>query len=102
MKEFEKYILENHPDPDSVLIDNLHRWDEICLLAENYAKDKVKLNLPLVMPELLCLSKNKYQNITVGKKYKTLFEFDDIYFIYDDKGEKISLTIDDHFEIIAQ
>jgi len=35
---FENYILKVHPDPDSVLIDNLDRWEQIVLLAENYAK----------------------------------------------------------------
>ena len=48
MKEFEKYILDNHPDPDSVLIDNLQRWGQIVLLAEDYAKSKVKSNLHIV------------------------------------------------------
>ena len=38
MTGFEKYILKVHPDPDSVMIDNLHRWGQICLLAEAYAK----------------------------------------------------------------
>jgi len=52
MKEFEKYILKVHPDPNSVLIDNLHIWDEICLLAENYAKSKVKSNLHIVTGSL--------------------------------------------------
>ena len=34
---FENYIAKVHPDPDSVLIDNLERWKQIVLLAENYA-----------------------------------------------------------------
>ena len=35
---FENYIAKVHPDPDSVLIDNIQRWKQIVLLAENYAK----------------------------------------------------------------
>jgi hypothetical protein len=35
---FENYIAKVHPDPDSVLIDNIQRWEQIVLLAENYAK----------------------------------------------------------------
>jgi len=34
---FENYIGKIHPDPDSVLIDNLERWKQIVLLAEKYA-----------------------------------------------------------------
>lgn len=34
---FENYIAKVHPDPDSVLIDNMERWKQIVLLAENYA-----------------------------------------------------------------
>ena len=86
----------------NVYIKEKRTQDECTGFIDGFEKCQDLFDMRIVMPELLCLSKNKYQNVTVGKKYKTLFEFDDIYFIYDDKGEKISLTIDDNFEIIAQ
>ena len=37
--KFKDYILEHHPDPDSVFgIDN-YNFEQIVVLAENYAKD---------------------------------------------------------------
>ena len=41
MTEFQKYILLNHPDPDS-LIGTVNAFDQICRLAESYALSKVK------------------------------------------------------------
>ena len=46
MTEFQKYILINHPDPDS-LIGTVHAFDQICRLAESYALSKVKNNVVL-------------------------------------------------------
>lgn len=41
MNEFEKYILDNHPDPDILVADTIV-FDQMCKLAENYAQSKVK------------------------------------------------------------
>jgi len=37
-----KYILNNHPDPDTLLSD-IKIFDQMCRLAENYAKSKSSL-----------------------------------------------------------
>lgn len=37
--DFKQYVLKNHPDPDSLLLDN---FEQMCLLAERYAESKVR------------------------------------------------------------
>ena len=39
MKGFKKYILENHPDPDTLLVENNDIFEQMCLLAEGYAME---------------------------------------------------------------
>jgi len=39
IKTFKKYILKNHPDPDT-LVSDIKVFDQMCRLAENYAESK--------------------------------------------------------------
>lgn len=56
MTEFQRYILENHPDPDS-LLEIGDKFEQMCRLAEGYAQKQVKkLNIDIVVgqSEQLC------------------------------------------------
>ena len=64
-------------------------------------KQKVKLNLPLVMPELLCKHDFNDISLTKGKKYKQIFEFDGYSILKNDKDEVIR-CLTNAFEVIAQ
>ena len=39
MEGFEKYIIDNHPDPDSLLKIGYSEFEQMCSLAEKYARD---------------------------------------------------------------
>ena len=39
---FEEFAGKEHPDPDSLIIEDDLKWKQICLLAENYAKQQLK------------------------------------------------------------
>lgn len=39
---FKKFIIENHPDPDSVFGIDKYDFEQIVILAENFAKKEVE------------------------------------------------------------
>lgn len=64
-------------------------------------RDKVKLSLPVVMPQLLCKHNFNEISLTKGKKYKQIFEFDGYSILRNDKDEVIR-CLTNAFEVIAQ
>ena len=40
--DFKKFIIENHPDPDSVFGIDKYDFEQIVVLAENFAKKQVE------------------------------------------------------------
>ena len=40
--DFKKFIIENHPDPDSVFGIDKYDFEQIVILAENFAKKEVE------------------------------------------------------------
>ena len=40
--DFKKFIIENHPDPDSVSGIDKYNFEQIVVLAENFAKKQVE------------------------------------------------------------
>jgi len=77
MNEFEKYILDNHPDPDG-LVGNLGVYTQMVRLAEGYAKAKLNyVDLADVSKRILGMaqdSANKTSKIYVSKNDKELCE----------------------------
>jgi len=69
MKGFTKFIIENHPDPDALVGGiNGKSHNQMCMLAENYAKH-------LVIEELRSVSKTEeIYNIrfNISKRIKEL------------------------------
>jgi len=45
MTEFEQYILNNHPDPDTLLVLDSDVFKQMCKLATEYAKEQVNIAL---------------------------------------------------------
>lgn len=62
---------------------------------------KKQSTIPIVMPELLCIDNKYATGITVGKKYKALFENETIYFLKDDDDEIWGFN-KKHFAVVAQ
>jgi len=62
MTEFEKYILENHPDPDILTID-LRVFDQMCRLATKFAEHKVNVALGSVSKCTICDTEINYNGI---------------------------------------
>jgi len=47
MTEFQKYILKNHPDPDS-LLEIEDKFEQMCRLATNFSKHQIKESLRIM------------------------------------------------------
>ena len=45
MVEFKKYILENHPDPDTLLVLDNDVFEQMCRLATDFAQDQNNVGL---------------------------------------------------------
>jgi len=53
--DFKKFIIENHPDPDSVFGIDKYDFEQIVILAENFAKKEVEaINYTHCCEELKC------------------------------------------------
>ena len=67
--DFKKFIGENHPDPDSLL---LHNFEQMCILAEKYAE-----SLQLRKADVMARFSSEYlhtsiKNLLFAKQYEQL------------------------------
>ena len=56
MKGFKQFILETHPDPDFAMGD----FDQLCVLAENYAKKEKKAAVHKALDEAAVKAENTF------------------------------------------
>lgn len=86
---FIKFIVENHPDPDSLLNP---KFDQMCILAEKYAESLQSLQSCVIPSNLVLKQTNcrwsQLQEIAnrIGKdriiNIQRMYADDDIYFLY--------------------
>jgi len=101
MTEFQKYIIKNHPDPDSLLMAG-DKFEQMCRLATKFAEQQVKkLTMPDVKGSLNCWVKDTVENEKIlvresenGLKYLI---FDDDSISYARIGNKIGEHETIHF-----
>ena len=67
--DFKKFIVENHPDPDSVVGIDKYDFEQIVVLAENFAKKQVEaINYTRCCTEL----RENNKPVDGGTSYATL------------------------------